>query len=76
MDNLEKAIKVLNLTDETVLFYDIEQIGRTAIEHCEALPKGILLVGVVGSPNVEAMTEQELQSILDRKRSLRNSKKT
>lgn len=76
MDNLETAIKSLAITDETVLFVDIDQIPVRVLEKCESLPKNLLIVGVVGSPNIEAMTEQELQSILDRKRSLRSSKKT
>lgn len=76
MDNLETAIKALAITDETVLFVDIDQIPVRVLEKCESLPKNLLIVGVVGSPNIEAMTEQGLQSILDRKRSLRNSMKT
>ena len=59
MLELETAIKAMGITGETVLFVDIDQIPVRTLEECESLPDGLLIVGVVGTPNVESMTEWE-----------------
>ncbi len=66
--DMKKAIKALQVTPETVLFVDIDQVDIRSIERCQAIPKGTLIVGVVGTPNVEAMTVGELEHILAQKR--------
>ena len=67
MNNLAEAIKALKITDDTVLFVDMEQIEVNCLLNCESIPKGTLIVSVVGPPNVEAMTQEELVYILNRK---------
>jgi len=68
LENFKKAIKALTITEETILFMDIDQFSVEQIKNLECLPKGLLIVGVVGEPNVEAMTRAELQGILDEKK--------
>jgi hypothetical protein len=70
MENLEQALKALRITEETVLFVDVNQVNVKMLLNSETLPAGLRIVGVVGAPNVEAMTRDELQAILDRKPAL------
>ena len=67
---LESAIKALRLTEDTVLFVDIDQIPIDEFRASALLygiPARTLMCGVKGVPNVEAMTRAELQTILNRK---------
>lgn len=65
--NLEIALKALTITGDTILFVDLDQIRISQIENREELPKGLLIVGVIGEPNVQAMTRTELLEIIERK---------
>jgi hypothetical protein len=65
--NLETALKALTITDDTILFVDIDQIRISQIENRDELPKGLLIVGVVGEPNVQSMTREDLLEILEQK---------
>ena len=69
LEQFSKAVKSLTITKDTILFVDIDQFPVSLIENHEALPKGLLIIGVLGEPNVLAMTRQELQKILDQKSS-------
>jgi len=66
-EKFDRTIKALRITDETVLFVDLYQVPVELLAASEFLPKGLVIVGVCGVPNVEAMTRAELQEILDRK---------
>jgi len=65
--NMETALKALTITEDTILFVDIDQIRISQIENREELPKGILIVGVVGEPNIQSMTRKELLEIIEQK---------
>lgn len=66
---LEYHLKALHLTRDSILFVDMDQINLKDLEGAKSyLPYKVLIVGMVGSPNVEAMTCEELQAILDRKK--------
>ena len=61
---LDGAVKALTITGETVLFVDIDQVKTSMLENRDGLPRGLLIVGVRGMPNVSAMTRSELLTIL------------
>ncbi len=64
VDALKATIRAVEITEDTVLFVDINQIDPQMLCRFQDLPKGLKIVGVVGQPNVQAMTREELQNIL------------
>ena len=67
--DLSEAIKAIEVTENMVIFIDQEQIDPQVLIRCDHLRKpGVWVVGVVGPPNIEAMTVHQLQEIIDRKR--------
>jgi hypothetical protein len=70
MKNLDKAIKALRITDDTILFVDMEQIPidefRKGLLRA-GVPLGTLICAVSGVPNVEAMSQEKLVEILNQK---------
>jgi hypothetical protein len=70
MRNLNEAIKALRLTDDTVLFVDMEQIPIDEFRKSllrAGVPSGTLICAVKGQPNVEAMSQEQLVEILNQK---------
>ena len=63
---LNGALKAVEITDDTVLFMDLEQIDLNTLTRCN-LPHGCRIVGVNGMPNVEAMTRKELKRLAESK---------
>lgn len=66
-EQLDGALKALELTDQSVLFLDKDQIEIDMLMHADLIPSSVLVVGVKGTPNVEAMTVRELIVLLNRK---------
>ena len=59
------ALKAIEVTGDTVLFVDSNQINLKVMNELANL-RGCLVVTVKGPPNISAMTRVQLKEILDK----------